>query len=92
MNRLFWDIETSPNIGFFWRPGYKVSLTHDNIIKERAIICICYKWEKEKKVHSLVWDKGCDKQICKEFMEVMEMADEMVAHNGDRFDLKWFRG
>ena len=92
MNRLFWDIETSPNIGFFWRPGYKVSLTHDNIIKERAIICICYKWEKEKRVHSLVWDEGCDKQICKEFMEVMEMADEMVAHNGDRFDLKWFRG
>jgi rubredoxin len=91
MNRLFWDIETSPNIGFFWRPGYKVNLSHDNIIKERAIICICYKWEKEKKVHKLVWDKGCDIKLCKEFMAVMEQADEMVAHNGDRFDMKWFR-
>jgi hypothetical protein len=92
MNRLFWDIETSPNIGFFWRPGYKISLSHDNIIQERAIICICYKWENENKVHELVWDDGCDKQLCKDFMEVMELADEMVAHNGDRFDMKWFRG
>jgi len=91
MNRLFWDIETSPNIGFFWRPGYKVNLSHDNIITERAIICICYKWEKEKKVHSLSWDEGCDIKLCKEFMDVMQNADEMVAHNGDKFDMKWFR-
>lgn len=91
MNRLFWDIETSPNIGFFWRPGHKVNLSHDNIIKERAIICICYKWQKENKVHTLVWDEGCDIKLCKDFMAVMEQADEMVAHNGDRFDMKWFR-
>lgn len=91
MNRLFWDIETSPNIGFFWKPGYKVNLSHDNIIKERAIICICYKWEKESKVHTLVWDEGCDIKLCRDFMAVMEQADEMVAHNGDRFDMKWFR-
>ncbi|MAL88148.1 MAG: hypothetical protein CL683_04540 [Brevundimonas sp.] len=91
MNRLFWDIETSPNLAYIWKPGYKVSISHDNIFKERAIICICYKWEKQKKVHTLVWDKGCDIKLCKEFMEVMELADEMVAHNGDRFDMKWFR-
>ena len=91
MNRLFWDIETSPNLAYIWRPGYKISVSHDNIFKERAIICICYKWEKEKKVHTLVWDKGCDIELCKEFMDVMEQADEMVAHNGDRFDIKWLR-
>lgn len=91
MNRLFWDIETSPNLAYIWRPGYKISVTHDNIIKERAIICICYKWEKENKVHTLVWDEGCDIKLCKDFMAVMEQADEMVAHNGDRFDMKWFR-
>ena len=91
MNRLFWDIETSPNILYSWRTGYKINISHDNIITERAIICICYKWEKKKKVHTLQWDDGCDKKLCKEFMEVMELADEMVAHNGDRFDIKWFR-
>ena len=90
--RLFWDIETSPNIGFFWRPGYKIRLSHDNIIQERAIICICYKWEGHKKVHHLEWDKGCDKSLVEKFMEVASGADELVAHNGDRFDLKWFNG
>ena len=51
--RLFYDIETSPNIGFFWGAGYKVNISHDNIIKERAIICICYKWEGQDTVHSI---------------------------------------
>ena len=88
---LIWDIETSPNIGFFWRPGYKVTLTHDNILKERAIICICWKWAGERKVHHLTWDKNqCDKKMVKEFLKVAKEADELVAHNGDHFDMKWF--
>ena len=90
IKRLFWDIETSPNIMFSWRAGYKLNLTHDNIIQERAIICICYKWEGEDEVHSLQWDRGDDRELVKEFSEVAAEADEMVAHNGNKFDLKWF--
>lgn len=89
--RLFYDIETSPNIGFFWSASYKANIPHDNIIKERAVICICYKWEGQKKVHSLQWDKGCDKALLSRFMEVAATADELVAHNGDRFDEPWIR-
>ena len=92
VNRLIWDIETSPNIGLFWRPGWKVSLSHDNIIQERGIICICYKWEGEKKVHHLEWDQGCDKKLCQDFMEIALQADELIAHNGDKFDIKFFNG
>lgn len=90
VKRLFWDLETSPNIGMFWRAGYKQTIPHDNIIQERAIICCCYKWEGEKKVHAIEWDKGCDKDLCSSFAEVANAADELVAHNGDKFDLKWF--
>lgn len=92
MKRLIWDIETSPNIGFFWRPGYKLQISHDNIIHERAIICICHKWEGQKRVHHLEWDNGCDKKLVEDFMKVAAEADELIAHNGDRFDLKWFNG
>ena len=93
MKRIFWDIETSPNQGFFWRPGYKVQISHDNIIKERAIICICWKEEGIKKVHSLEWDENqCDKSMLEQFAEVVADADEMVAHNGDRFDMPWIKG
>lgn len=89
--RLFYDIETSPNIGFFWSSSYKANIPHDNIIKERAVICICYKWEGQKEVHSLQWNEGCDKALLKRFMEVALIADELVAHNGDNFDEKWIR-
>lgn len=92
MKRLFYDIETSPNIGLFWQPGYKLSISYENIIKERAIICICYKWQG-KRVQSLTWDKNqCDKKMIAQFAKIMMEADELVAHNGDQFDVKWIRG
>ena len=90
MQRLFWDIETSPNIGFFWRAGRTRWIDYDNIVQESAIICICWKWEGVKKVHSLTWDNGDDREMVQQFLEVADKADELVAHNGDRFDLKWF--
>ena len=89
IKRLFWDIETSPNIGFFWRSGYRLNIPYDNILQERAIICICYKWEGADKVHALKWSDGDDRPLLEAFMPVLQDADEIVAHNGDKFDLKW---
>jgi transposase-like protein len=84
------DIETSPNIGFFWKSGYKLTISPDNIIREKAIICICYKWEGQKAVHTLQWDEGDDRAMVEAFVPIMDQCDEMVGHNLDRFDLKWF--
>lgn len=90
--RLFFDIETSPNIGLFWESGYKKNIPYDNIIQERAIICICYKWEGDKTVHSLTWDKNHnDKSMLEKFIKIANSADELVAQNGDKFDLPWIR-
>ena len=90
--RLYFDIETSPNIGLFWSAGYKQKIDYSNIIKERAIIFICYKWEDEKQVYSLNWDKSqSDKKLLQEFIKVANQADELVGHNGDKFDLPWIR-
>ena len=92
IKRLFFDIETSPNIVFAWRIGYNLSLQTHDIIEERKIICISYKWEGEDKIHSLTWDKNqCDKQMLIDFVNVANQADELIAHNGDRFDIKWIR-
>lgn len=90
--RLYFDIETSANIGFFWSAGFKLNIGPQNIIKERAIICICYKWEDEKETHSFNWDKKqCDKKMLQDFIKVVNEADELVGHNGDKFDLAWVR-
>lgn len=92
VRRLFWDIETSPNIGFFWRAGPKQFINSDSIIHERAVICICYKWEDEDEVYCLNWDhQQSDRLMLKRFSVIASTADEMVAHNGDRFDLPWFK-
>jgi predicted PolB exonuclease-like 3'-5' exonuclease len=92
IRRLFWDIETSPNIGLFWRAGWKLNIDCDNIIKERAIICIGWKWEDEKEAHILHWDDNQDdKTMLAAFLKVANEADEMVHHNGDKFDLPWFK-
>jgi uncharacterized protein YprB with RNaseH-like and TPR domain len=90
--RLYFDIETSPNVGLFWSAGYKQNIDYSNIIKERAIICICYKWEDEKEVYSVNWDRNQDdKKLLIEFIKIANQADELVGHNGDNFDLKWIR-
>jgi uncharacterized protein YprB with RNaseH-like and TPR domain len=92
IKRLFFDIETSPNIGLFWTAGYKQNISYDNIIKERAIICICYKWAGEEKVHSLTWDSNQDdKKLLEKFIVVANEADELIGHNGDKYDLPWVR-
>lgn len=89
--RLIFDIETSPNIVFSWNIGNRCSLSMENIIQERAIICICYKWEDSPIVGKLVWEAGNDKKMLQEFAKVMDSADELVSHNGDSFDIRWIR-
>lgn len=92
MRRLYFDIETSPDIAFVWRCGYNLTVSHDSIIEERKIICICWKWEGDKKVHSLNWDSGQnDKSMLAEFIKVANEADEIVGHFVDGFDMPWVR-
>jgi len=92
IRRLFVDIESSPNIVSSWRIGHKINLSYDNIIKERAIIVVCYKWEGESEVHSLHWDsQQDDKQLLIELVDVLNEADEVIGHNAARFDVPWIR-
>lgn len=91
-NRLFFDLEVSPNIGFFWQSGHQINVGYESIIKERAIICACYKWEGQKTIYHLTWDaKQNDKKLVQQLLKVMATADEVVGHNGDNFDIKWLR-
>lgn len=93
MKRLFFDIETSFNVIGAFQTGYNQTIQHHQILEERKIICICYKWEGKEKVYSLDWDnkKQCDKRMLQEFIKIANQADQLVAHNGDRYDLPWIR-
>ena len=91
LKRLFFDIETSYCQGWFWRTGWDISISNNQILKPSAIICICYKWEGESKVHSLTWNNGDDRQMILEFIDILNDAEETITHNGDKFDIRWFR-
>jgi len=91
IKRLFFDIETSyylvPTFQF-----WKVNINPDNILREKKIICIAYKWQYEDKVHVLKWDENQDDtKLIKDFIQVIKDADELIAHNGDKFDIKELR-
>ena len=89
IKRLFIDIETAPYEAYIWRTG-KQFVGHDSLRyahRDGNIICVCYKWSHRKAVGSLRWDKEGDKNLVKDLLPVLLEADEIVAQNGDRFDI-----
>lgn len=91
VRRLFFDIETSYMTARVWRTGRQY-IGPDQLKDSTKIICISYKWQGEDKVHSLKWTrKQDDSKLIERFIKVLGQADEIVAHNGDRFDIKQLR-
>jgi len=96
--RLFYvDIETS-------RVEYLVKtfsprvdyLSHKDIIKDWFVICWAGQWIGTDKVfHSVVTPSEAlardDRRVCADFLEILNEADVIIAHNGDRFDMKKLR-
>lgn len=92
--RLFVDIETSPLTVYVFslNDPSNAHISPDNIKEDRAVICIGYKWSGEKQTHAISWNrKHSDREMLKAFIPVLESASEVIAHNGDRFDLPWIR-
>jgi DNA polymerase elongation subunit (family B) len=91
IKRLFFDIETSYHKVRAWRLG-KQYINPEMMIEPKKIICISYKWQYENKVHTLTWSKNqSEKDMMNKFIKVLGEADEIVAHNGDRFDIRELR-
>ena len=91
MKRLFFDIETSQGLYLSWSSG-KVFIPPENVVEEPRIICICWKWEGDDTLHDLTWDmQRNDKKMLLKFMGILTKADEVVAHNGEHFDIRWLR-
>lgn len=90
---LFLDIETAPCLGWTW------GMYEQNVIDLQTswyMLCFAAKWADEKtvKTYSLPdystfkKDREDDSALIKKLHELLDQADIVVAHNGDRFDLK----
>ena len=93
IKRIFLDIETS-----YYELKIKTFSLRNNIKffdprcieKEKQIICIAYKWQYEDEVHAIDWRMG-EKQMLKQFIDIMGDADELIGHNLENFDIKELR-
>ncbi len=87
---LLWDLETLPNICYaFDLFSYKKP---DMIIKEKAIVSMAWKWLGEDETHVMVTKEPYeDKELVNAACELINRADYVIAHFGDRFDTRFLR-
>jgi len=95
---LIYDIETSHSVVATFSL-FKPIIPIDNILQDWFMICAAWKWHGKDKIYgtSLLGDKArykkChtdDYHVVKSLHKVLSEADAIVAHNGDRFDIKKF--
>src|SRR3972149_7901725 len=89
---LFWDLETSPNVVTSWGLFVGGMLSPNNIVQERTIICGSWKWAGRKGTGSVCVHSSApadDRTVVQELCNIIRQADAVVAHNGDKFDLRW---
>jgi len=91
------DIETMAALAWTWQL-YDVNIGIDMIERDEYMLCWCAKWLGEKRILSdsilnykteFKKDPTSDRLIAKSLHKVMDEADIIVTHNGNRFDLKW---
>ncbi len=99
-NILLFDIETAPMEVYVWGTNYKQFIPHTNIIKDEYgeekswfVLSWAAKWLYDENVISDIVTpseslKRDDKRIMESIWKLLNKADIVVAHNGDRFDIR----
>ena len=90
---LVFDIETSPNLSYTWGKYKQYVIEFE---QEWNMLCFAYKWSGEKKIHSKALpdyktykkDRSDDKELVNDLWKLFDEASVIVAHNGDRFDIR----
>ncbi len=97
---LIYDIETSLQPVAVFQLAGNDWINPDNILSERHLVSVCWRWLGESKVHSVCLtddpkrfarNAHDDKHVCEVFHRVLGEADYIVAHNGDNFDFRYLK-
>jgi DNA polymerase III epsilon subunit-like protein len=86
---LLIDIETSTSKGEFYGRLFEAKIV--KMIEEAHLTGFAVKWYGDKKIY--VYDlkdfNGSEKKMLEKILWWVEQADYFIAHNGDKFDLKF---
>jgi len=93
---LYYDIETAPMISHLWNPKVSFVGQHMNI-SDTYVLTWAAKWGHQKSIKSASMrpselHEQDDSRIVLQLADMIRKADIVVAHNGDRFDLKKLNG
>ena len=88
------DIENGPSLGYFWGKIWETSILR--VEAPWYMLCFSYKWLGEKKVYTHALpdypgykkNKEDDRALLKDLHKLFDEADILIAHNGDRFDIR----
>lgn len=95
----FWDIETSGVLAYTWNLYPSNGIPYQSIVDDWFIISACWKFADGKRIQSVsVADDPKrfkknpkdDYYVIKTLREMLDDVDVLVAHNGDKFDIKSF--
>lgn len=90
-NILILDIETSPNIAYVWR-FFKENVGAKQVLEHTTIMSFAAKWLGEHQTFYIDAYKNTELQILEHLNALLDVADIVVAHNGNKFDLPTIAG
>jgi len=96
MKVLVWDVETAPMLGFVWQA--KTDWVSSRMLQHEVfLLSWAAKWVGDRKVISarVTGEEAVaqdDSRIVAELIDLIRQADILVAHNGNRFDVKVLAG
>lgn len=89
---IFWDLENSPNVGYTWGKWQQDVI---EFVEEWTLLSFSVKYQGGKQFTKCLTDyesyqpgKKDDTELVKDLWKYLDDADILVAHNGDRFDMR----
>lgn len=94
---LVYDIETAPTLAWVWS-NFKTNIIATE--QDWYVLSFAYKWLGEEETHfvsifqdpNFVSDTTDDSYVVTRLLDLFNLADIVVAHNGDNFDQKKSQG
>lgn len=82
---LLYDIETSPNLGYVYGKYQQDVIQFE---KEWDLLAFAFKWMGSRAVEGYAQDEYTEEELVYILHDLLDQADVVIAHNGDRFDQK----
>lgn len=88
---LIFDIETAPSLAYVWR-FFKENISAKQVKENGYMLSFAAKWLGEEGVMYRDCRTHNEAKLLKQMCDLLDQADVVIAHNGDRFDISTIRG